>query len=316
MKLSFCLFVTITLLCSISACSTEPAGKNTAALLSTTALKDSSFRYNLDQPNSKFKLSKKLTEISGLCAYEDRWLMAVQDEKGAMYQIDMKDGSTQEVIKFSGKGDFEGLANVDTTFYALRADGTLFRIDHWLDEALIKVDKIKTPLTVKNDTEGLCYDPFAHRLLIACKASSQIEAVNHKKRSVYAYNCATSSFDSLPVCSISRKNFKKFIKANYQKFPSYKPYKKEMKKAKKEIIIQPSAIAVHPISKHFYVLSAMSNSLIVLNRQNEIVHVKRLSKKKFEQPEGLTFSTNGDLFIASEGLKKKAKIYKFDYQPL
>ena len=87
-----------------------------------------------------------------------------------------------------------------------------------------------------------------------------------------------------------------------------------MKKSKKEIIIQPSAIAVHPITKHYYILSAMSNSLVVVNRQNKIMHIKRLSRKRFEQPEGLTFSTNGDLFIASEGLKKKAKIYKFDYQ--
>ena len=88
-----------------------------------------------------------------------------------------------------------------------------------------------------------------------------------------------------------------------------------MKKAKKDIIIQPSAIAVHPITKNYYILSAISNSLVVMDRNNEIKHVKRLSKKKFEQPEGLTFTSNGDLFISSEGQKKKARIYKFKYFP-
>ena len=48
---------------------------------------------------------------------------------------------------------------------------------------------------------------------------------------------------------------------------------------------------------------------------HNIKHVKRLSQKKFEQPEGLTFTSNGDLFISSEGQKKKARIYKFNYFP-
>jgi uncharacterized protein YjiK len=314
MKPVIFIFVSTCLFALSTACRNHSPGQESAVESNALVLKDSSFRYNLDQPNSKFKLSKKLKEISGLCAYKDKWLMAVQDEKGSMYQIDIKDGSTHQVIKFSGKGDYEGLAFFGTTFYALRADGTIFKISNWTNEKSIQVDKIKTPLTEKNDTEGLSYDPFTNRLLLACKASSRIEEDYHKSRAVYAVDINTLSFDSLPVCNITRKQFKQFVKTNYHKFPSYKPYKKEMKKAKKEIIIQPSAIAVHPISKHYYILSAMSNSLLVVNRQNEIMHVKRLSRKRFEQPEGLTFSTNGDLFIASEGLKKKAKIYKFDYQ--
>ncbi len=299
---------------SISGCNNNVEGKD-VALDTEYILPDSSFRYNLDQPDNKFKLTKKLKEISGLACYDDKWLIAVQDEKGALYTIDIKSGEIEDIIKFSADGDYEGMACKDNVFYALRADGVLFRIKDWHKKKTIKTKVIETSLGKINDTEGLAYDPLSNDLIIACKGSSLIGEQKHKSRSVYSYDLDSSAFNSLPVCTITRKKFKKFIKDNLSKYPEYKPYKKEMKKAKKDIIIQPSAIAVHPITKNYYILSAISNSLVVMDRNNEIKHVKRLSKKKFEQPEGLTFTSNGDLFISSEGQKKKARIYKFKYFP-
>jgi uncharacterized protein YjiK len=280
----------------------------------STSTKDS-FHYDLNQPNTKFKLTKKLKEISGLTCFKDKWLVAVQDERGAMYLIDIKSGEIKDIIKFSKDGDYEGMACNDNIFYVLRADGVLFEIHDWQNKKKVKSKTIKTNLGTINDTEGLAYDPVSNDLIIACKGSSAIGKQVHKSRAVYAYDLDSASFNFTPVCTITRKTFKKFIKDNLADNPEYKPYKKEIKKAKKNIIIHPSAIAVHPVTKNYYILSAISNTLIVMDRNSNIKHVKRLSKKKFEQPEGLTFSTNGDLFISSEGLKKKARIYKFDYIP-
>jgi uncharacterized protein YjiK len=299
---------------SNSGCNYNAEGKD-IALGSETILPDSSFRYNLNQPDNKFKLTKKLKEISGLACYDDKWLIAVQDEKGALYTIDIESGEIEDVIEFSADGDYEGMACKGNVFYALRADGVLFRINNWHKKKKIKTKVIETSLGKINDTEGLAYDPVSNELIIACKGSSLIGEKNNKSRSVFAYDLDSLAFNFKPVCTLTRKKFKKYIKDNLNKYPEYKPYKKEMKKAKKDIIIQPSAIAVHPITKNYYILSAMSNSLIVMDRNNNIKHVKRLSQKKFEQPEGLTFTSNGDLFISSEGQKKKARIYKFNYFP-
>jgi len=295
----------------------ETNKENNDVVENSITLTDNAFRYNLDEPNTKFKLSKKLKEISGLTCYKDKWLAAVQDERGAIYLIDIETGETENKIEFSADGDYEGIASNGDVFYALRADGVLFEIMNWDSEKKddIQTKVIDTNLGEINDTEGLAYDSETNDLIIACKGSSSIGVQVHKSRSVYSYDLDSSKFNVEPTIRITRKAFKKFIKENLDKYPEYKSYKKEMKKAQKEIMIQPSAIAVHPITKNYYILCAEGNSLVVINRDNKIEQVKRLSKKKFEQPEGLTFSSNGDLFISTEGLKKKAKIYKFDYVP-
>jgi len=282
----------------------------------TAMLPNSKFAYNFEVPNEKFKLSKELKEISGLTCYKDKWLAAVQDEKGAIYLIDMNTGNTEDVIEFSADGDYEGIACVKEVFYTLRADGVLFQIKNWKGkQKKVRTKVVDTNLGEMNDTEGLAFDPFKNQLLIACKASAAIGERKTDARAVYAYDLKKNKFDIEPIFLLSRKTFKKYIKKNIEENPSFKAYLKEIKKAKKEMLLEPSAIAIHPISNDFYLLSAAGNSLIVLDRSFNIKYLKRLNPKRFEQPEGLAFNSRGDLFISSEGLKKKARIYKFDYLP-
>jgi uncharacterized protein YjiK len=282
----------------------------------TAMLPDSKFAYNFDAPNEKFKLSKELKEISGLTCYKDKWLAAVQDEKGAIYLIDMNTGKTEDVIEFSADGDYEGIACVKEVFYTLRADGVLFQIKNWKGkQKKVRTKVIDTNLGEMNDTEGLTFDPLKNQLLIACKASSTIGEKENGSRAVYAYDLKKQTFDVEPTFLLSRKTFKKYVKENLKENPSYKPYLKEIKKAKKDFLLEPSAIAIHPVSNDIYLLSAVGNSLVVLNRSFNIKYLKRLDKDRFEQAEGLAFNSRGDLFISSEGLKKKARIYKFDYLP-
>lgn len=274
------------------------------------------FGYNFDEPNDKFKLSKKLKEISGLCSYKDKWLAAVQDEKGAIYLINADNGEIEDVIEFSADGDYEGITIVDKVFYVLRADGVLFKITNWEKaEKDIVTTVINTNLGEINDTEGLTYDPTKKRLLIACKGSATIGEDEQHFRAIYAYDLKKSKFKVKPLFTLERKPFKAFIKNHVEENPAYLAYKKEIKKAKKQMLLEPSALAIHPITNDIYLLSAAGNSLLVLDRSYRIKHLKRLTKDHFEQPEGLTFNSKGDLFLSSEGLKKKARIYRFNYQP-
>jgi uncharacterized protein YjiK len=83
-----------------------------------------------------------------------------------------------------------------------------------------------------------------------------------------------------------------------------------------DIRFQPSGIAIHPFSGHIYIIASVGKSLIVFDRKGNIRAIKKLNKKLFQQPEGICFGPNGDLFISNEGKGGKATILKFKYMSL
>lgn len=295
--------------------SCTPPANNNLVHNKTIDMKDSSFHYNLENPSLEFKLSKDLKEISGMSCYKDKYLITIQDEKGTIELIDINSGETVDLIDFSADGDYEGVACVGEIFYVLRSDGVLFRTENWDNKKKIQTKIIDTNLGEINNTEGLAYDEESNCLLIACKGSASIEEVDNTERAVYSYDLNSSKFNIEPILSIKKKHLKKFVKANIKADKDFEEYKKLIKEDSKTMILEPSGIAVHPFSKHYYILSAVNNSLLVVDRTGEILALKTLSKKEFEQAEGITFSSNGDLFISSEGEKRKARIFKFDYIP-
>lgn len=317
-------FLLLCLMSLVTNCSAPPQNssnllplKGSPTLVSTKSERKvlpNTFGYNLEQPTSKFKLPTELKEISGLACYKDQYLAAVQDEKGAIYLLDIQTGDIKDVIAFSADGDYEGIACVNHAFYVLRADGVLFQVRHWeKPKKAVKTKVINTNLGELNNTEGLAYHSKKQQLLIACKGSALIGEEEHAVRAVYAYDLKKDKFNTKPILQLERKPFKAFIKEHLEQDPYFKAYKKDIKKAKKRMLLEPSAIAIHPITQHIYILSAVGNSLMVLDKSYQIKYLKRLPKDRFEQPEGLTFNSKGDLFLSSEGVKKKARIYKFDY---
>ncbi|MEZ4981635.1 MAG: SdiA-regulated domain-containing protein [Saprospiraceae bacterium] len=65
----------------------------------------------------------------------------------------------------------------------------------------------------------------------------------------------------------------------------------------------PSAIAQHPITEEFYILSSVGKLLMVLSAEGEINYIEKLDKKILPQPEGICFEKNGTMWISSEGKK-------------
>ena len=78
---------------------------------------------------------------------------------------------------------------------------------------------------------------------------------------------------------------------------------------------QPSAARIHPILKKLFIISSASNQLVIADTNGEVEGVYMLAKKLFPQPEGLTFKSNGEMFIANEGVTEKATLLKFIYIP-
>ena len=270
--------------------------------------------YQLTNPDAKFKLPKELIEISGLTCYQDDWLVAVQDERGALFFIDINTGDTEEVIEFAADGDYEGITSRKDLLYVLRADGVLFKVDNWSDKDDINTEIINTNLGEINNTEGLVYDKRFDRFLIACKGSAIIGEDEHEFRSIYGLDAKAKKHTVKSAIAISKQQCKDYIKEHLKEHLSYPFYHKAIKKSKKELFFQPSGIAIHPITQDYYILSAHGNTLMVMNRGKNIKQLYHLSTDMFEQPEGICFNSKGDLFIASEGLEKKARIYRFNYR--
>ncbi|GAB4023945.1 SdiA-regulated domain-containing protein [Spirosoma koreense] len=239
--------------------------------------------YQLDSPAETYKLPKELKEISGLSYYEKDKLLCVQDEDAVAYVFDTKKQAISEEFGFGGYGDFEGIEYVNGDIYALESNGNLFRFKPGSKQ----IGKTKTDLPKKTEVEGLGYDPKTKRLLIAVKKGK-----GSSEKAVYSYDLLNKAVfrdmslndEQLTAAGIDPKTY------------------------------EPSAIAVHPITGEWYILTSVGKRLVITSRRAKIIYSEPLDPKQFVQPEGICFAPNGDLFIASEGDKKKGYILKFPYR--
>ena len=165
-------------------------------VLCTTPPNNGEIPFSINKPEIKIELSKELKEISGLSWFSDNQLAAVQDESGTVYLLDANTGTINKKIRFSLPGDFEGIEVVDSDVYALTSSGTLFSFNINQPE---DVERIKTPLSWKNDLEGLAYDKKNNQLLIACKAKAGLASKEIKGRAIYSLNLADNKLSVEPV---------------------------------------------------------------------------------------------------------------------
>jgi len=133
------------------------------------------FPYDLSEPDEKMILPDVLEEISGNVLLNDNIMICIQDEKGDLYFYDLNEKRLIKKVDFGKDGDYEDLTLVHDKVYALRSNGTLYKISNFEDEEEIEVKEIKTRLSKKNNCEGLCYDPVENRLLIALKGDPEVD---------------------------------------------------------------------------------------------------------------------------------------------
>jgi len=254
--------------------------------------------YDLNSPSEKYYLPYSLEEISGLSYKNPNKLLAVDDEKGKVFEYDLDKREVTHTIIFHNPGDFEGVELVKNQIYVLRSDGDIFEFPY-VEEKSVKPVKYETSLSRANDTEGFGYDPMANQLLIACKEKGEIGKKDVKGKAIYGFDLKKMELNKKPLLVISEKKLKDFWKLNGSDFE------------KNRINFKPSAIAFHPIQKVYYVLSSSGKLLIVVDKNDEILATYPLSSKLLYQPEGLCFSSTGDMYISSEGNGGRGYILKY-----
>ena len=240
------------------------------------------------------KLDLRLKEISGIVwDNQNDEFIAHNDEKGIIYYLDRDTkGIKREFVFSEAKGDYEDIAMAKKDIYVLRSDGKLFRIVTDSTGKQNTFDAGQLESSGKNDFETLYYDAERRALVILCKNCSTDDK---KVVSAYAYYPDSIGFDNKPLFTI-----------DVGKVDSLSPRPTSKR-------FQPSAARIHPVLKKLFILSSASNQLVVTDLDGNIENVYMLTKKLFPQAEGLTFKSNGDMYISNEGVGSKGELLKFVY---
>lgn len=262
-------------------------------------------------------LPSTLKEISANVFQDDTHMACIEDNEGIIYIYNLQSKSIDDKIRFAGKGDYEGLAKVQNTWYVLRSDGFLYEVQQGGKDPAVKTYDL--PLGSENDTESLCYDSANNRLLVGVKEKDLQE---QDKKGFYSFDLKTRKMNTNAVFYIESvynsddnggKDKGKDEDKDKEKDKNKGDKGKGKKKKKGDAEIKPSGIAIKPGSNELYILDGPSSRLFIADAKGNITSKIQLDKKTFPQPEGLCFNANGELYISSEaGKNAQGVIVKFN----
>ena len=72
-----------------------------------------------------------------------------------------------------------------------------------------------------------------------------------------------------------------------------------------QTLFQPSDIAISPVTGLLYVIDGTRVQLLRMRLSESIKDLNELDREKFIQPEGISFTPSGELFIASKGVREE-----------
>jgi hypothetical protein len=171
----------------------------------------------------------------------------------------------------------------------LESTGDIYRIDT-ADTRNAK--KYKFKLEKKIEFESLVYYKQYNKLVLITKD----HGLKNDAILGYAFDPQTGTYDRQPFFTIPRKKVLRKMK----------DYSAEFK---------PSAAAIHPKTGKLYIIASIGKQLVVCTPFGNVEQAYDLNPDQFPQPEGISFASNGDMYISNEGLHGKATILKFIYEP-
>jgi hypothetical protein len=260
--------------------------------------------YDLTAPK-KFVVGEVLHEISGIVFLNGNadTIYAIEDEAGKLFYFHLGDGK-YPYWKFGRRGDYEDVALLDgKEFVVLRSDGSLFvfPVDRPRKGGDIEKSKKGEVLTrayenilPSGEYEGL-YADEGGKLIALCKNCPE----DDQREEVTAYTLQYDAKHELAVTG----HF--LIQADASK----------VKSGRKKVRFHPSALARHPLTKEWYVLSSVNKALLVLDSQWKLKNTYQLDPILFKQPEGLAFDRQGNMYVSNEGHGGNANVLVFSYKP-
>ena len=249
--------------------------------------------YNYSKPDEKMELGKHLHEISGMAYIPGKELiLGENDEKGEIFTFDFKNRIDNiGKIKFGGKGDYEDIVYTDSAVYMLISSGTIVQVE--TKDSTFSTKEF-TLGGEKNEFETLYLEPEKKSLIMLCKECSHEK--KNEQRAAYRFDLTTQTFAPSPAYIIDVEEIKKML-------------------GDEEALFKPSAAGINPVNGKLYIVASVGKLLVIADKNTgKPEQVIRLDPTLYNQPEGMTFAPNGDLYISNEGGGGIATVLKFVYR--
>ncbi|HNR54873.1 MAG TPA: SdiA-regulated domain-containing protein [Flavobacteriales bacterium] len=261
--------------------------------------------YDMKRPSQVFELPALLIEVSALTDVDDTTLACVHDESASVYFLSARSGRIVDSVTFAGPADMEGLTRVGSNYYALRSDGLIYRLSDRASRMQV-IDTFRIDVPNRN-IEGLGFDDHSGSVLVSPKDFVKGSKEGKDERLVYALD--PGSMTSAPQV-ILKVSLDKLVR---QALTKGIEVPRTMKKGRERpaLKLRYSSVAVHPVSHYYYLLSAVDHTLLVLDRQGDLVDLVVLDEKLLPKAEGITFMPDGDMWLSSEGKGRSAVLARY-----
>ncbi|WP_199136646.1 SdiA-regulated domain-containing protein [Pedobacter sp. ASV12] len=252
--------------------------------------------YDLSKPQ-KYNMPDVLQEISGIAFNkgDNKMVYAEQDEEGKIFRLPL--GTKNEsATKFAGKGDYEDIAISQGWAILLKSNGHLytFPLSETQKPEAANVQKLENMLP-KGEYEGMFANQATGDLYVLCKDCKTDRG--KKQASGYIFSLQKNG-------TVKPKGTFVVDASQIDKLSG-----------KKKGAFHPSALAMNLQTNEWYIVSSVNKALIVTDAKWKIKNVYHLSSNIFNQPEGIAFDKDNNLYISNEGSEtQQGNILRFDYK--
>ena len=238
------------------------------------------FPYDLANP-VKYNMPQNLFEISGITFHngDPKQVFAIQDEDGDLFHLGLNDKEAK-FTKFGGKGDYEDLAIINDQVIVLKSNGELhtFPISKINIAEIADVTKTKD-LVPKAEYEGLATDEKAGMVYILTK---EVKKGKKGNTEIFAFKFNQGTFTPSGTFGLSHQEIAAAAGTSKMNF-------------------RPSALTKNPKTGEWYILSSMNKLLVITDANFKIKSTQALKGGTFNQPEGIAFDRDNNLYISNEG---------------
>lgn len=252
--------------------------------------------YNLTKPE-KVILKESLLEISGLALHNGvaDTFFAINDEDGKLFYF-TREHLLPGHVKFGKSGDYEDVVISKGKVIVLKSNGKLytFPYDLYKEKAIDTITK-EIDIFSKGEYEGLAADSSG-RLYVMCKSCKEDDDQT-QHTTIYTLMPDTKNDTYIPDSNIW---------LNVQEITKLA--------GKSKVRFAPSALAQHPKTKQWFILSSVNKLLVITDAQFNVKEVYALKPNLFRQPEGIAFDNDGNLYITNEAKDENADLLIFKYQ--
>jgi len=251
--------------------------------------------YDLSKP-TVYKMPAVLEEISGIAFSKGNadTVFAEQDEEGKLFYFHLGDTEIKHK-KFSKQGDYEDLAICNGEVIMLRSDGVFFSFPLNSIEGKETVNTSgQTGLLPPGEYESLFADESTNTLYTLCKKCAD----DKSSQSITGHLLSMNADGQLSLKNQFTIDEKALAAIT----------------GRKKFSLKPSAMAKHPISHQWYILSSVNKTLLITDDRWKPIHLYPLNPALFTQPEGIAFDKTGNLYISNEkGAGTSGTVLKFLY---